>query len=208
MSGSHRSARLVQPGKVAFGATVSTTSYAFDDQNGGVEHVSSYNLIPELSFHVGANDKFEFGGRVGVAQLALEADVKIRFVRTSGLHVAAALALGIQRRPEISGVIARLPVIATYELSEYIAVVGSAFTNVSQYNLADGVLDRRGYEMQVFSGGWLAFGASAGVEFTTGRFTVQPGFELTRYGGRLSGEARNPFTTTSWFVHATFAYDR
>lgn len=208
MAGSYHSARLLEPGTAAVGATFSTTSYSFDNNNGDVDEVTSHSLMPEVTFHVAANEKLEFGGRVGIAQLAMEGDLKYRFLRTDRVHLALGVALGIKKRPELSGLVLRLPLLATVELTPDIALVGSMFAYSSHYSLTDDVLNGRAYDWRVFDGSWLTVGASAAIEISLGQFAIQPGVERARYSLRLSDEPRDPLSTTTVFVHMKFMYER
>jgi hypothetical protein len=203
LAGNYHSARTLGKGESHFGLNFATITYESRDQSGDVDSITLPSLIPELTYHVGLSDDLEVGGRVGLAQLALEGDIKYRLLQSDQLHIAIAPAISVQSLIITTGTSAVLPGIATIELSDNVAITGSLFGRVTRYSSVD--IDDSDEDLSVFSGSLFGTGASFGVEFRGEQFLFRPGFEYTRYALDFGDEDDfSGFNTFSLVVHVGF----
>jgi hypothetical protein len=209
LSGNYHSAKTLGKGESSFGTTFSATTYevVIDETTGDVGRFTLPSLLPELTFHVGLQDNLEIGGRVGLLQLAMEGDVKYRFLHSDKLHLAIAPAVSVQSLILINGLTFKLPVVATYELSDNVAFTGSVFGSSTNYSSPNDPNDS-GDGLGAFQGNLAATGASFNLEFSGNAFAVRPGVEYTNYVASFDGENFNPFSTISIFVHLQFTFGK
>jgi hypothetical protein len=207
LAGNYHSAKTLEKGESSFGLTFSATTYEFTDRDtGDVDRVQIPSLIPEITYHVGISDNLEVGGRVGLAQLALEADLKYRFFRSDKLHLAVAPSIGGQSFIVISGTMLRLPGIATYEISDNVAITGAVFGSTTRFDTLGPDSDSDWFG--AFSGSLVASGSAIGLEFSGETFSIRPGVEFTRYLASFNDEQFEPFTTVNVMVHLSFIFGR
>jgi hypothetical protein len=206
LAGNYHSAKTLEKGESSFGLTFSATTYEFTDgDTGDVTRVQIPSLIPEITYHVGLSDNLEVGGRVGLAQLALEADLKYRFYRSDKLHLAVAPSIGGQSFIVISGTMLRLPGIATYEISDNVAITGALFGSTTSFSAVNGSGDDG---FGAFSGSLVSSGGAIGLEFSGETFSIRPGVEFTRYLASFNDEQFEPFNTINAMVHLSFIFGR
>lgn len=206
LAGNYHSAKTLEKGESSVGLIFSATTYEhIDDDTGEVDRVQIPSLFPELTYHVGLNDNLEVGGRVGLFQLALEADIKYRFFRSDKLHLAVAPSMGAQSFIIISGTMLRLPAIATYELADNVAITGAVFGSTTRYSSIDGGDDSA---FGAFSGTLVSSGAAFNLEFSGETFSIRPGVEFTRYAASVNNEQFEPFNTINAMIHISFIMGR
>lgn len=211
LAGNYHSAKTLGKGESSFGATFSATTYeiVIDETTGDVGRFTLPSLLPELTFHVGLQDNLEIGGRVGLMQLAMEGDIKYRFLRSDKLHLAIAPSIGVQSMIVISGLTLKLPVIATYELSDNVAFTASAFGSSTNYSDVDPNDPDAGEDgLGAFQGSLAATGASFSLEFSGNSFAIRPGVEYANYVASFDGDNFEPFSTVSIFVHLQFMFGK
>ncbi|MCG8424005.1 MAG: hypothetical protein MJE77_39440 [Proteobacteria bacterium] len=206
LAGNYHSAKTLAKGESSFGLNFSATTYEFTS-NDDTDRVTLPALLPELTFHVGLQDNLEIGGRVGFVQLALEADLKYRLVRSPRFHLAVAPAISGQSLILISGTSVKLPLIATYELADNIAITGSIFGSTTRYGAVDP--DDADEDLARFSGNLGATGGSFFFEFSGETFAIRPGVEFTRYSIDFDDEDDfEEFNTMSIMVHLSWIRGR
>lgn len=203
LAGGEHSARPVAAGKMAVGATVSLAAYDYVDNNGSLNRVRLVNPVPELSLRRGVGDDLDIGGRLALGQLAVGADLRYRFVRRDALHIAVAPTVAIQNLRVMSGGLARVPIVATVEASERLAVNGSLFVLASRYTTPDP--NEAGSDFGVFQGTQVAAGGALSVDIDAGRIRLRPGIELTRYLIGSEDAGFEPFTAVNGFVHLGYS---
>ncbi|MEM9491999.1 MAG: hypothetical protein AAGC55_22830 [Myxococcota bacterium] len=199
LAGNYHSAKTLAKGESSFGMNFSATTYSVD---GGA--ITLPNVIPEITYHVGLTDNLEIGGRVGIGSLAMEGDNKYRFLRSPNLHMAIAPSIGAQTLILISGTSLKLPVIATYELADNVAVTGSLFGISTRYSNATG--DDSDDDLAVFGGSLVGTGASIGLEFSGSVFAIRPAVEFTNYSISIddADDSFEAFNTVNFMVHIAF----
>lgn len=205
LAGNYHSARTLAKGESATGVTFSATTYEYVDDNGAVARAQLPSVFPELTHHVGITDNFEVGGRVGMGQLALEVDAKVRILQANGLHLAVAPSVGAQSLIVINGTMVRLPLIATIELSDNFAITGALFGSTTYYTTIAADDD------EIFGplgGSLVATGSAVSLEISGGSFVIRPGVEFTRYLASFNDEQFDPFTSINAMVHIAFIRGR
>ena len=208
LAGNYHSAKTLAKGESSFGLTFTATTYEFTDSNGDTARISLPVVFPEITFHVGLEDNLEVGGRVGLFQLGIEGDLKYRILRSERLHVAIAPSISGQSLILVSGTTLKLPAIATYDLSDNVAVTGSVFGTTSRYSsINTGDSDDDGFGR--FSGTLGATGGSFALELSGATFAIRPGIEFTRYVVSFGDDQSfDGFSTVSFMVHLSFIRGR
>lgn len=169
----YHSARTLAEGESSFGTTFSMTTYA--DAEG--ERITLPGLIPELTYHIGVTDDFEFGGRVAPGFLYGEVDAKYRFLRSDGLHMAVAPAIG-QMAFLVTVTTARLPLLLTYELTPRFAV--NLGVNATLWNVNGVDADDDDSLFAPDENFMTTTGASFGFEISGETAYLRPSFEISR----------------------------
>ncbi|ACY18325.1 hypothetical protein [Haliangium ochraceum] len=199
LAGNYHSAKTLDKGISATGINFSATSLALDtdSESGNDTTIVIPNLLPEITYSLGLDENIEAGGRVGIGSLAAEGYFKYRFVNSDRLHVAVAPSLSAQTLIVIHGLSARLPLLATYELSDNFAVNLGGFVTGTSYTTA---FDDDDDDLGVLSGTNAGAGAFFGVELSGETFAIRPGVEFTRYEfGDSDG-----FNTVNFLLHLSF----
>ncbi len=181
-SGVYRTARTLEKGEGDMNLTFS----AF--QIGGAETTTTVNgtktttkepsitipnVIPEFAYHIGVTDDLEVGGRAALGSVLLEIDAKYRFLRSGDLHMALAPALGFRALGPIEGISATLPVIATYDLNDTLALNLAPYVGYSSLNSTD-------KDLSGISGNFLSVGGSAGVQLRGRTFHFMPSVDISQ----------------------------
>jgi hypothetical protein len=183
----YHSARTLGDGESDFGVTFSSTSYQSATGDSDTTVVVP-GLIPELTYHIGITDDVQFGGRIALGFLYGELDLKYRFLHSDGLHLAVAPAIGqVAAFGTLTSL--RLPLLATYEVSERFAVSGS----VSGSSWAVGSLPSDDDAAGPFNVGERFFtmvGGSLGVEISGETAYIRPSFEMNTLTFRPDGADR------------------
>lgn len=192
-AGNYHTARTLDKGESEMGVNMSVSRWEVTDQSTGEKTAVTWpNVLPEITYHMGVADDVEVGGRAGL--MGLEGDVKWRFYHENGLHLAVAPALSYQGFI-ISGVGARLPVIATWEIGDHL-----------DFNAA-GILSQIKYsgpeenDVAIFEGNLSSVGGALGFNLHSDSFSVRPAVEFTRYVANVEGEEFKGFNTVNVLVH-------
>ncbi len=210
MAGNYHSAKTLNKGESSTGLTFSATSYEFvdRDQTDGDQtvEVTIPNILPEVTYSVGLQDNLEIGGRIGVGSLGAELNLKYRFLQSPNLHLAVAPSVGAQTLIVISGTSFKLPLLATFELSDNIAINAAAFGSATYYSGPEDDDDDSDFE--AFSGKLAGAGAALGIEFSGETFAIRPGVEFTRYQFNVDDEDFDGFNTVNFLIHLSFIRGR
>jgi len=205
MAGNYHSAKTLEKGTSEFGLTFSTSRYeSRDPETGKVTAAVLPNLIPELTYHIGVTDDVEVGGRVAIASLGIEGDVKVRIVRADQLHLAIAPAVAYQALVLYEGGTLRLPGILTYELADNLDLNLAAFGSTSRYRR---VSNSSGSDFDYYDGALVATGAAIGFDLHTETFSIRPALEFTRYVANFDqpeGTEFHQFNAVNLLVHLGF----
>ena len=136
-AGIYRTAHVLDKGVGDFGMgfsafRVTQSDYTIKDESGNEETVDGadfafYNLIPELSYHVGVADDWEVGGRIALGSMLMELDAKYRFYHNGPLHLAVQPALGYESFVVLEGPRVTLPLMLTYDLTDNLSVTAFAY---------------------------------------------------------------------------------
>jgi hypothetical protein len=200
MAGNYHSAKTLSKGTSRFGATVSVTNYeAKDEETGDIDRITLPSLVPEFTYHIGVADNVEVGGRAALGSLAIEGDVKVRFLQSDKLHLAVAPAIGYQALVFASGVSGRFPLILTYELADSIDFTIAGFGGLSRYTPSDEDLDT-----SLFNGTGVVAGGAVGFDIHTETFHIRPAVEAAywSFSYEIDGMSeRSDFNTLSVLVH-------
>lgn len=192
-AGVHRTARTLEPGQsdIQFTANVTRVTTAkikaavtteavpmsaeIAPTRSGGDILSIPNVIPEVAFHSGVKHNLELGGRVALGSMMLELDVKYRFVGDldSKLHVAVAPAVGYRTFVLIEGFHATLPLIATYELNNTIALNGAVYGTYLDLSVTGKDKDGLG----ALEGKFITTGVAGGIRISTDDFYFMPGLD-------------------------------
>ena len=203
LAGGGHSARPIAEGQSVLGATISLTAYDYVNDNGSLEQVRLVSPVPEVSLRRGVGENVDVGGFLAVGQLAVGADVKVRFLHRGAVHLAVAPALAIQSLQVMSGARARVPLVASVELSDRLTVNGALSVLGSLYTTLDP--NDAGSDLGVFQGAQVAVAGALGIDIAAGRLQIRPGLELTRtlVGSRDAGF--EPFTAVNGFVYLGYS---
>lgn len=203
----YHSAKTLGEGESSYGTTFSSTTYTAPQDDGSAESVTLPGLIPELSYHIGVTDNFEFGGRIAPGFLYGELDAKYRFLRSPEFHLAVAPSIG---QMAIGGTVTslRLPLIGTYEVNDHFAFTGSVsgsswtVSSVPSYDDTGGMFNV-GERFFTMVGGSLGIEVSGevayvrpSVEFNTMTFRPEGSNQRIKTGalvfhvGRVSGREK------------------
>ncbi|MFZ4578063.1 MAG: hypothetical protein ACOYOB_06645 [Myxococcota bacterium] len=180
-SGVYRTARTLDPGAVDMALSMSATRYQTPgvtvnnpdgsiDTSGG-ETTFLPNIFPEVSIHVGADDDLEIGGRFGFGSMMAELDAKYRFFQEGGLHLALAPAVAYRALLLYEGPSVTLPLIATFDLNDHLAINLAPYVGWSNLSLAG---NQTNSDLRGLEGNLMTTGASAGVELRAGGLHVMP----------------------------------
>lgn len=205
LAGNYHSAKTLPKGQSSVGMTFSATSYARNGEDG---RITIPNILPEVTYSVALQDNLEIGGRVGVGSLALEGNVKYRFLQSPQLHMAIVPTVGAQSLILINGFMVKLPVVATVDLADNVAINLSGFGTTTSYSSAGA--DDSDDDLAVFSGSLGGFGGSIGLEFSGATFAIRPGIEVTRYQLDFGDDddTFDGFNTINVMVHLSFIRGR
>jgi hypothetical protein len=205
MAGNYHSAKTLEPGVSSFGTTFSLNAIYEDTE----QQVAIPNIIPELTYHIGIVDDLEIGGRVALGSLGLEIDAKYRFLEAGGLHLAVAPSVGYMGWVVLQGISTRLPIIATYEITDWFGVSAALYAGYSHYSVANDDLD---HAINNFSGDMITYGVAIGPELSGETFFIRPAVEFTRYQVMIEAEGEdtgwNPFNNLAVMVHIGWVYGR
>jgi len=170
MSGNYQTARTLEKGTSDVGLTFGIDNLFTDTAKG----VVLPGLIPEVTFHTGLTDDIELGGRVALGALGIEGDVKYRFYHNDKLHLAVNPAFGYQAFILAQGISARLPFLATYEVSKSFSLNAVVFGNYG--NLASSLISGKDSTLEQT----IYTGLSIGPEFRGEVFYIRPAIEYSR----------------------------
>ena len=173
MTGSYQSAKTLDSGTSSFGMTFGVNEIQF----GGVK-ASLPNVIPELTFHTGVAENMEVGGRIGLMALGIEGDFKYRFLKTGGLHMALAPAVGYQGMVFMKGLNCGLPLIATLDLSKRFALTMAAFGRYAHWGASD--TSSIDVALSKIFGDAVMAGAAIGPDIHGETFFIRPMVEYAR----------------------------
>lgn len=200
--GNYHTARTLGEGESALGITFSATTYTvtkFDSDTGEVESDSLTlpGVIPEVSYHIGITDDFEFGGRVAAGLLYAELDGKYRFLHSEGLHLAVAPAVGQAFAFVGTLTTVRLPVLLTYEFHPRIALNAGANATLWYVSSID---DGDDLPFTSDDGSLTTAGFSLGLEISGDTAFVRPSIEISRafYG---AGQREDPLQIAAVVLH-------
>ncbi len=199
-SGNYHSAKVLEPGESSFGVTASVFSVGTPD--GG--RIALPNLIPEITYHVGVADNLEIGGRVALGSLALGLDAKYRFYQSDSLHLAVAPGLDYQAAFVVQGITAKLPVVATFDLSPNFGVNIAPIGTFTRYSETDADFGDLG-------GSLFGIGGALSFDIRGETFVLRPGVEYTRYTARIDSDSIDDFDAVdvfSFFIHGSFIRGR
>jgi hypothetical protein len=171
MSGNYQSARTLEKGTSNFGLTFSINTIIQDSSS-----VTLPNIIPELDFHTGITPDLELGGRISVGAMGIEGDVKYRFFHNDNVHLAVAPAVSYQGLVAVSGTALRVPLIATFDLSERFALNTALFGSYTHYTANK--IEGEDY-FSAMLGDIGVFGFSAGPEIRGEVFYIRPMVEVS-----------------------------
>jgi hypothetical protein len=200
--GNYHTARTLGEGESALGITFSATTYTVTETDAETGELESDSLtipgvIPEVSYHVGITDDFEIGGRVAAGLLYAELDGKYRFLRSEGLHLAVAPAVG--QAFAIVGTLTtvRLPVLLTYEFHPRIAL--NAGANATLWYVAS-IDEGDDLPFADDDGALTTAGFSLGLEISGDTAFVRPSIEIARalYG---EGQREDPLQIAAVVLH-------
>lgn len=197
-NGIYRTARTLEPGEVDIELAVSGIHFDAKkvtveaEANGSSASASTTdketeelsqnlpNLVPELGVHVGIFDDFEFGGRVALGSMMLELDAKYRFIgnRDSAFHLALQPAFAYRTLFLAKGYSFQVPLIATYEFTENVAVNLAGYGGYQSYETNLGFLDD--YLNDFLGAGSKTFGGSLGLKFSVDAFYFMPAVDLAQ----------------------------
>jgi hypothetical protein len=196
-AGVYRTARTLEEGEGDLGFNFAVTRISqtttSDGTEGDEQSVTLPTIVPEINYHLGITDDFEFGGRVAPSSLFVELDGKYRVVgaKDERLHVAVAGHVGYQSAFFIDGLMLLLPVIVTYDVSDHIAVNVAAFGRMGFFSetLDDNEIDVG------FTGTATAFGGHIGLELRGETFYIMPAFEVSRWMFETEGSSGDETVT-------------
>jgi hypothetical protein len=192
-AGVYRTARTLNQGELDVGLILSGThveippSTTTDPQTGTITMHDGVSftlptLIPELSAHYGITDDVEIGGRLALAALMAEADLKLRLIgcRDCSTHLAFAPAINYRSFVFIEGATATLPLIFTQDLRRDIAVNLGAYGAYRSLHIVDttGSNNNNSEIDNLAIKSWLA-GGSVGLEFRGDRVYVMPFVDIS-----------------------------
>jgi hypothetical protein len=187
-----RTARTLPEGAIDISASVNVTNLSTDEVTVDgvvVTRDSDFtypNLVPELLLNYGVSDDFEVGGKLSLGSGMFEANLKYRFVHAAdgALHVAAAPSLAYRTLGLVSGPVATLPVLLTYDVSKGVSLSGGPLVSYAAYDVPDSLES----DDADIGGNTLYAGGAVGVEFRIKNgFHIMPSLELQRSLSR-SGE--------------------
>ncbi len=205
-SGVYRTARTLKKGEGDLGfsfavtnisqtsTTVRATESGESKSDESDTSLTLPTIIPEISYHLGITDDFEFGGRVAPGSLFIELDGKYRFIGgpDEKLHVAAGLHLGYQTALIMDGPSVSIPVIATYDVSDNIAINVAAFGRVLFLDDAVEDLD------VAFTGTTTTVGGHIGLELRGDTFYIMPAFEVSKWMAETETESDGQSATVDF----------
>ena len=203
LPGAGLSARPIGAGQTAVGAAVSVTAYNYVDNNGSLEQIRLASPMPEVSLRRGVNDDVDIGGRLALGQLAFGAHIRYRFLRRGPVHLAVTPELDIQNLRIMNGIRARMPIVASVEVSDRLALSGALFALGGRYTTPDP--EDAGSEFGVFQGPTLALGGGLAVDIRAGRWLLRPGVEVARYALGSADAGFAPFTAVHGIVQVQTA---
>ncbi len=201
MSGNYHTAKTLEKGTSQVGMTFSTMRYEKENSDGSRDAVALPNIIPEITYHIGVADDVEVGGRAALGSLGIEGDVKYRFLRSDKVHLAVAPALSYQAAFVFQAVGVRLPVIATYQLSDMIDFNAAAFLAQTNFGNADS-------DFSTFNGNLTSTGGALGFDIHGETLSIRPAFEFTKYVANVNGDTFDGFNTVNFLVHIAWTGGR
>jgi hypothetical protein len=180
----YRTAHILPEGEGDFAMNFSVARVRTDAyREGGVEFDADTfmypNVIPELSYHFGLAEDFEFGGRVALGAGLSEIDGKLRVLGgdTDRLNVAVQPALAYQGWGLAEGYRVAMPLILTYNISDRLFLNTAAFASYTSYNASES-LDNDEVNL---GGDYVIAGGALGIQFETkSGFYAMPGVEVQR----------------------------
>lgn len=200
--GNYHSARTLGEGETAMGITFSATTYTVTEEDPDTGELDSDSLtlpgvIPEVAYHIGITDDFEFGGRVAVGFLYAELDGKYRFWHSNGLHLAVAPAVGQAFALVGSLTTVRLPLLFTYELHPRFAFNAGANATIWQVSSVE---EDRDLPFTSDDGSLTTAGFSLGLEIVGDTAYIRPSIEIARalYG---EGAREDPLQIAAVVLH-------
>jgi len=193
-AGIYRTARTLEEGnsdfgmafsatRIAAGETTTTDPITGEKTTEDATSVVIPNLIPELNYHIGLTDDFEFGGRIAVGSLLMELDGKYRLMRSEDgrFHLAVQPAVGYRTAVVIEGINATLPVIVTYELARRTDLNVYGYGSYVSWTSTDDDMD-----VDLTADG-LMLGGGMGLQFTGRTFYIMPMVDVSRLAWDSSG---------------------
>lgn len=176
----HRTARILEPDSLAVGGRLGAATL-LDEPAATVPF-----LLPEVDLHYGAAPDVQIGGRIALAALMAELDIRWRFLGTDGdvLHLAAGTEVG-WRVIALIGPHANLPLTLALAPADTFAISLSGFAG---YRGLEPVDDDIPTDLARLGTRVLTAGGSATVELRFGEVYVAPAAELWFPVRRLAGD--------------------
>jgi len=144
------------------------------------------NLLPNVHYGLGVNDKLDFFGNMSVASWYGEIGIKIALSESDAGTISLAPSVGLSPLGALASTRTTLPLLYTHRLSDKTSftVMGEA----TYRNRGDvSATDWGGEIADTFSGDTLGVGGGLGFEVRNRNFFVRPTFTYTYYSASFAG---------------------